>query len=167
MKILLKSIFVLLILTSCKSKKSLLPDYSKNAYKPILLIKNQIEKLESEFNVEIKNSHGGNYIVKSKVNVTKDSVRIENDIRNNFFGTESDTTMTFLKTDFIKLLDFELSNVDLQGRIAGNYQDIKITISDSKKIFYTRQGFGIMRVMEKGESNIVKLKKANANKTYK
>lgn len=151
MKILLKSIFVLLILTSCKSQKSLLPDYSKNAYEPISLIKSQIQKSQSEFDVEIKNSHGGNYIVNSKVDVGKDSVQINNNIQNNFYGTKLDTTLTFSKTDFIKMLDFELTQVDSQIRIAGNYQDIKITISDSTKVFYTRQGFGIMKLMEVGK----------------
>ena len=92
--------------------------------------------------------------MKSKVNVRRDSIRIENDILNNFYGTKSDTIMDFSKTYFIKLLDFELENADLQGRIAGNYQDIKITVSDSTKVFYTRQGFGIMKVMEEGKSNI-------------
>jgi hypothetical protein len=153
MKIVLKTIIVLLILTSCKSKKSLWPDYSKNAYEPISLIKKQIENSENEFSVEIKNSHGGNYVVYSKVDVGKDSVRIENDIRNNFYGTKSDTILTFLKTDFIKLLDTELSQVNSQIRIAGNYQDIKITIADSTNLFHTRQGLGIMRVMEKGKSD--------------
>tara|TARA_R110001583_G_scaffold154090_1_gene305766 strand:+ start:1243 stop:1653 length:411 start_codon:yes stop_codon:yes gene_type:complete len=129
------------------------PDYSKSAYEPILLIKKQIQDSENRFDVEIKNSHGGNYVVYSKVDVGKDSVRIENDIRNNFYGTKSDTIMTFLKSDFIKLLDTELSYAETQIRIAGNYQDIKITIEDSTNIFYTRQGFGIMRVMEKGISN--------------
>jgi hypothetical protein len=131
-------------------------DYSKDAYKKILLVKKQIENSESEFDVEIKNSHGGNYVVYSKVNVGKDSVRIENDIRNNFYGTKSDTILTFLKTDFIKLLDTELNQADSQIRIAGNYQDIKITIADSTKVFYTRQGLGIMRIMEKGKSNMTK-----------
>jgi hypothetical protein len=131
------------------------PDYSKNAYEPILLIKNQIENTESGFDVEIKNSHGGNYIVNSKVNVGKDSVRIKNDIQNNFYGTKSDTTLTFSKTDFIKMLNFELTHVDSQIRIAGNYQDIKITISDSTKVFYTQQAFGIMKLMEEGKSNII------------
>ncbi|MFT5250813.1 MAG: hypothetical protein ACI93P_002556 [bacterium] len=153
MKILLKLTFVLLILTSCKSKKSLLPDYSKSAFEPISLMKKHIENSEKEFDVEIKNSHGGNYVVHSKVNVGQDSVRIENDIRNNFYGTKSDTILTFLKTDFIKLLDAELSYADTQIKIAGNYQDIKITVADSTNVFYTRQGFGIMRVMEKGISN--------------
>ena len=129
-------------------------DYSKNASAPILLIKNLIKNSEPGFDVEIKNSHGGNYIVKSKVNISKDSIRIENNILNNFYGTKSDTIMRFSKADFIELLDFELSNVDLQLRIAGNYQNIKITVSDSTKVFYTRQGFGIMKVMEKGKSNI-------------
>ena len=143
-----------MILTSCKSKKSLLPDYSKNAFEPILLIKEQIENPESEFDVEIKNSHGGNYIMYSKVDVGKDSMQIENDIRNNFYGTKSDTTLIFKNTDFIKLLDYQLSVLELEGRIAGNYQDIKITIADSSYVFHTRQGLGIMRIMEKGESNI-------------
>ena len=156
MKILFKLIIVLLILTSCKSSKSLLPDYSKNASEPILLIKSQIENSKSEFDVQIKNAHGGNYIVNSKVDVGKDSVRIKNVIQNNFYGTKSDTTLTFLKTDFIKMLDFELSQADTQIRIAGNYQDIKITIADSANVFYTRQGFGIMKVMEKGKSNRIK-----------
>jgi len=147
---------VLLILTSCKSKKSLLPDYSKSAYEPILSIKEHIENSEKEFNVEIKNSHGGNYVVYSKVNVGQDSVRIENDILNNFYGTKSDTILTFVKTDFIKLLDTELSYADTQIRIAGNYQDIRITVADSTNVFYTRQGLGIMRVMEKGISNMRK-----------
>jgi len=153
-------------LTSCKSKKSLFTDYSKNAFEPILLIKNLIENSEPEFDVEIKNSHGGNYIVKSKVNVRKDRIRIENIILNNFYETKSDTIMDFLKADFIRLLDFELSNVDLQIRIAGNYQDIKIIISDSTKVFYTRQGFGIMKVMEQGKSNIVMREKTRGNNGY-
>ena len=146
---------MLLILTSCKSRKALLPDYSKSAFEPILLIKKYIKNSEKEFDVEIKNSHGGNYVVYSKVNVGQDSVRIENDIRNNFYGTKSDTTLTFSKSDFIKMLNFELTQVDSQLRIAGNYQDIKITISDSAKVFYTRQGFGIMKLMEEGKSNII------------
>ncbi|MDZ4329087.1 MAG: hypothetical protein U0945_00710, partial [Flavobacterium sp.] len=110
---------------------------------------------ENEFDVEIKNSHGGNYIVNSNVNIGKDSIRIKNDIYNNFYGTKSDTTLTFLKTNFIKMLDFELSQADSQIRIAGNYQEIKITISDSTKVFYTRQGFGIKKLMEEGQSNII------------
>src|SRR5690554_5142148 len=158
MKTLLKLTFVLLILTSCKSKKSILADYSKSAYEPILLIKKQIEKTETGFDVEIKNSHGGNYVLYSKVDVGIDSVRVENDIRNNFYGTKSDTILNFLKTDFIKLLDTELSQADSQIRIAGNYQDIKITIADSTELFYTRQGLGIMSIMEKGKSNMTKSK---------
>jgi hypothetical protein len=55
----------------------------------------------------------------------------------------------------IKLLDFELSNAEFQTRIAGNYQDIKITIADSVNMFYTRQGFGILNVMRDGKSNII------------
>ena len=156
MKIEIKLIIVLLILTSCKSRKILLPDYSKTAYEPILVIKSQIENSENEFNVEIKNSHGGNYTVNSKVNVGKDSVRIDNDIRNNFYGTKTDTTLTFSKVDFIKMLDYELTKTDSEIKIAGNYQDIKITIADSTNLFYTRQGFGIMRVMEKGKSDLSK-----------
>lgn len=144
-----------MILTSCKSKKSMFPDYSKSAYEPILLIKKQIGDYGSRFEVEIKNSHGGNYVVYSKVAVGKDSVRIKSDIRNNFYGTKSDTILNFSKTEFIKLLDFELSNAEFQTRIAGNYQDIKITIADSVNMFYTRQGFGILNVMRDGKSNII------------
>ena len=129
------------------------PDYSKSAYEPILFIKEQIQDGEGKFDVEIKNSHGGNYVVYSKVDVKKDSVRIENDIRNNFYGTKSDTILAFVKADFIKLLDTELSYADTQIKIAGNYQDIKITVADSTNVFYTRQGFGIMKIMEKGISN--------------
>ncbi|ALM20545.1 hypothetical protein AAT17_04490 [Nonlabens sp. MIC269] len=136
----------------------MLADYSKSAYEPILLIKKQIEKMENEFNVEIKNSHGRNYIVYSKIDVGQDSVRIENDIHNNFYGTKRDTVMTFVKNDFIKLLDTELSQADSQIRIAGNYQDIKIIIADSTELFYTRQGLGIMTIMEKGKSNMTKSK---------
>lgn len=147
-------IFICLIFTSCKSNKSFLVDYSNNASEPILLIKTLIENSQPEFDVEIKNTHGGNYIVKSKVNMIKDSIRIDNDILNNFSGTKSDTIMTFSKADFLKLLDFELSNVDLQLRFAGNYQYIKVITSDSTNVFHTRQGFGIMRLMKEGKSNI-------------
>ncbi|QIE58653.1 hypothetical protein G5B37_03475 [Rasiella rasia] len=153
MKILLNLTILLLILTSCKSKESMFPDYSKSAYEPILFIKDQIQDGEGRFDVEIKNSHGGNYVVYSKVDVGKDSVRIENDIRNNFYGTKSDTILAFMKADFINLLNTELSYADTQIKIAGNYQDIKITVADSTNVFYTRQGFGIMKIMEKGISN--------------
>jgi hypothetical protein len=156
MKLLLKSLILILILVSCKPKQSLLVDYSKSAYEPILLIKNQVEKMQSNFNVEIENRHGGNYIVKSKIRVAQDSVWIENDIRNNFYGTKSETTMAFLKRDFIDLLEMELSQAASQIRIAGNYQNIKIIIADSAKVFYTRQALGIMSIMEKGKSNMVK-----------
>jgi len=150
MKILLKLIIVLLILTSCKSRKSLLPDYSKSAYESILIIKNQIGNSESEFDVEIKNSHGGNYIVYSKINVGKDSVRIKTEIHNNFYGTKSDTILNYLKSDFIKKLDYELRIADRQIKIAGNYQSIKISINDSISEFYTRQGLGLMGVLKDG-----------------
>lgn len=116
-----------------------------------MLIKNQIEKTESEFDVEIKNSHGGNYVVYSKINVEKDSVRIANKTHNNFYGTKSDTILTYLKGDFIEKLNYELKYVDRQVRIAGNYQYIKISINDSISEFYTRQGLGLMGILKDGK----------------
>jgi hypothetical protein len=151
MRNLLKLIIVLLIFTSCRSRKSLLPDYSKNAYEPILLIKKQIEKTESEFNVEIENSHRGNYIVFSQISVLKDSIRINNEIHNNFYGTKSDTILNYLKSDFIEKLDYELRLVDRQVILAGNYQHIKISIKDSISEFYTRKGLGLMGILEDGQ----------------
>ena len=106
----------------------MIPNYSQSAYEPIFLIKKQVEQLDNQFDVEITNRHNGSYILYSKVKVEKDSVRIDNDIQNDYNGTKSDTTLTFLKTDFIKLLNTELLNADAQIKIAGNYQAIKIIV---------------------------------------
>ena len=127
------------------------PNYSENASVPILLIKKQIEKVQGDFNVEIKNSHGGNYVVYSKIDVGKDSVRINNKIHNNFYGTKSDTILNYLKKEFIEKLNYELKVADRQIKIAGNYQTIKISINDSISEFYTRRGLGLMGILEDGQ----------------
>ena len=129
----------------------MIPNYSQSAYEPIFLIKEQVEQLDNQFDVEITNRHNGSYILYSKVKVEKDSVRIDNDIQNDYNGTKSDTTLTFLKTDFIKLLNTELLNADAQIKIAGNYQAIKIIVGHTIKVFYTRQGLGLMNVMGYGK----------------
>ena len=151
MKTKLKIIIVLVLLSSCKTGKSLKPDYSESAYEPILFIKNEVEKNQNIFEVKIKNSHGGNYVLTSKVNVEKDSIRLNNNISNNFYGTQSDTTLTLYKADFLKMLNEELQEADFGIKIAGNFQDITITTSDTVKKFYTRQGLELMNLLEKGK----------------
>ena len=156
MKVLLKLVFIIFILSSCVSKKSILPDYSKSAYEPILVIKKQVEKTKCKFNVEIINRHNETYIVNSKIEVENDSVKIESYSKNNSYLTQSDTILNFSKIDFLKILDAELKKSDSQIILAGNYQDIKISTTDSTNLFYTRQSWGIINILEKGKSNLMK-----------
>lgn len=156
MKVLIKLVFIIFILSSCKSKNSILPDYSKNAYEPILLIKKQVEKTKCKFNVEIISRHNEIYILNSKIEVENDSVKIESYTRNNSYLTQSDTILNFSKIDILEILEIELQKSDHQIILAGNYQDIKISTADSTNLFYTRQSWGIINILEKGKSNFIK-----------
>ncbi|WP_222931325.1 hypothetical protein [Xanthovirga aplysinae] len=142
-----------MVLTSCKSQKSLLPDYSKTIAEPVKLIRQQIEKYKEPFDIEITNSHNGRYIVNSNIGLENDEVQIDTHINNQAFGSESDTTFIFTKTDFVAKLNFELEKANDQIKVAGNYQTIKVILGDSTFNFYTRQGFGLMSLLEKGKSN--------------
>ena len=155
MKILLNLIIIFVILTSCKTNKFLLTDYSNSAFEPTQLIISNLNNYTNSFEVEITNSHGGIYVVKSNIELNIDSIKITSRINNNSYGTESDTIMTFTKKEFMEKLNFELLNAEKQIKIAGNYQTIKIINKDLISIFQTRQAFGLMRLLEEGKSNIV------------
>ena len=152
MKIVLKIIFITLILTSCKSKKAYFPDYSGDAYRAISIVKNEIISDETSiFEVKIRNSHGGYFQVNSVILKLNDSIILKNHINNAFRGIESDSTLIFPKDVFIQKLDYELKIAQRQVKIAGNYQTIVIITEDTSQTFYTRQGLGLMRILQKGE----------------
>ncbi len=130
-------------------------DYSKSAYEPIRLIISRLDNYENSFAVEITNKHGGTYVEKSNIELNTDSIKIASKINNNFYGTESDTILTFTKIEFMEKLNYELQNAENQIKIAGSYQTIKIINKDSIDIFHTRQALGLMRLLEEGKSNII------------
>lgn len=146
-----KILTIILILSSCKSIKNNLNDYSKSAYEPILLIKKETEKDTSNFNVEVINWHGSNFIINSRIIVVRDSVKIKSVMTNNFNQTKSDTIITLHKTEFINNLDKKLINAQNTLVIAGNYQEIKIQTNDSTYNFKTKKAIGLMNLLKTGK----------------
>jgi len=146
-------ILILIILSSCQVRKSTLPDYSKTAYEPIDYIKNAIINSRDSFQVEIQNSHNGIYAMNSEFKIFNDSIEVNSSTLGLYTGIELDTTMVFTKTGFIKKLEYELERANEEIKIAGHYQTVEIIMADTTKLFYTRQGYGLMNLLIKGKNN--------------
>lgn len=161
MKKLYKLLVAVLILVSCKTNESkfgerkgnMLPDYSESAYEAIRIIIDNLTFAKNSFEVEIVNSFGGRYILKSNIEFNNDSVKIISKINYEYSGTKSDTVMAFSRKEFLEKLNIELLDAESQLEISGSYQTIKVKNIDSSQVFYTKQALGLMRLLKEGKSN--------------